>query len=77
MCWAAWKAITDPGRYAYARKTDRAAVASCLHGAGAAESESFDSPGPGHDVRDENDGLVVEDQPVYTELSPEDVPEKS
>lgn len=41
------------------------------------ESESFDSPGQRHDVRVENDGLVVEGQPVHMELFPEDVPEKS
>ncbi len=61
---------------------DRETVVSWLRGAGSAESESFDSPGLGNDLRVEGDGLVgasllVNDLPVHTELFPEDVREKS
>ena len=56
---------------------DSAAVASWLRVAAEADSESFDSPGLGEDLRFESEGLVgasllVEELPVHTELFSEE-----
>lgn len=58
-------------------KLGREAVVSWLRDASTAKSESFDSPGLGQDVRVEGDdlvgaSLVIEDQPVHTELFADD-----
>ena len=58
----------------------RQTVVDWLRAASKCESETYASPGLGEDVRVEGDNLVgaslvVEDQPVHTELFPEDKPD--